>query len=252
MPREHSRTFRDGKTLEGELVAALARVGSLGVTCPAGYCDTLIAKYQKTGVAYPHILTILGIPRIKTHFFYDEAIRRTGPFLDYGCGTGDNIRQMLRDGFPRDRITGFDLSWESLDLGFDLYRDREELRDLFVVNGTFPFCAETFDTVYSGSVIHVIADDDELAEYLHNAWNALRPGGIFFGSTLGCEDGDTRETDDTGPVRVMEKHAIARSIMSAGFASPRLAKKLHEAHHPGDKKCVFEFCVKKPKTGAGN
>ncbi|MFA5332138.1 MAG: hypothetical protein WC342_07140 [Methanoregula sp.] len=126
MAAGHSRTFRNGKTLEGELAATMGRVRTLGTRFPDAYCDTLIAKYTKTGVAYPHILTILGTPRIKTHFFYKEALGRTGPFLDYSCGTGDNVRQMLRDGFPRDRITGFDLSWESLDLGFDLYRDKNK------------------------------------------------------------------------------------------------------------------------------
>ena len=87
---------------------------------------------------------------------------RTGPFLDYGCGTGGDIRQLLRDGFPRAQITGFDLTWESINLGFDLYLDEEAIRDLFVVNDTFPFGKESFDTIYSGSVIHVIADEDEL------------------------------------------------------------------------------------------
>ena len=165
MPAPHIRTFRDGKTLEGELAAAMHRVGALGVTYPEHYYETLVAKYKKDSVPYPHILTILGEPRIKGHFFYSEVLRRTGPFLDYGCGTGDNIRQLLRDGFSRAEITGFDLSWESIDLGFDLYRDRDALADLFVVNDTFPFGAEQFDMCYSGSVIHIIADDTELDEY---------------------------------------------------------------------------------------
>lgn len=95
----------------------------------------------------------------------------------------------------------------------------------------------------------MIADDDELAEYLGNAGKTLRPGGIFFGSTLGREDGDAREPEDIGAIRVMEKSAIVRSIVAVGFAGPKLVKKPHEAHHPDDK-CVFEFCTKKPgKTG---
>jgi SAM-dependent methyltransferase len=241
----HSRRFRDGKTLAGELSAAMHRIGALGVPYPDGYCNELIAKYEKDGVPYPHILTILGEPRIRGHFFYARMLRRTGPFLDYGCGTGDNIRQLLRDGFPRTQITGFDLSWESINLGFDLYRDEEAIRALFVVNGTFPFGKETFDTIYSGSVIHVIADDDELCGYLHNAWTALRPGGILFGSTLGIEDGDACGPDEHGPPRVSPRSALIRHITAAGFAEPVIVMRPHEAHHPGDKKCVFEFCTKK-------
>ena len=138
----HSRRFRDGKTLAGELSAAMHRIGALGVQYPDGYCDELIAKYEKDGVPYPHILSILGEPRIRGHFFYARMPGRTGPFLDYGCGTGDNIRQLLRDGFPRAQITGFDLTRESINLGFDLYRDEDRIRDLFVVNDTFPFGEE--------------------------------------------------------------------------------------------------------------
>src|SRR5208283_4249311 len=245
MPAAHSRTFRDGKTLEGELAAAMHRVGALGVAYTDHYYESLVAKYKKDSVPYPHILTILGEPRIRGHFFYAEALIRTGPFLDYGCGTGDNIRQLLRDGSPQDRITGFDLSRESIDLGFDLYRDRDTLLDLFVVQDTFPFGAEQFDTCYSGSVIHVIADDAELDEYLANAWRALRPGGILFGSTLGIEDGDACGPDEHGPPRVTPRSDLIRHITAAGFAAPVIVVRPHESHHPGDKKCVFEFCTKK-------
>jgi len=247
MPAPHSRTFRDGKTLEGELAAAMHRAGALGVTYPGHYYETLVAKYKKGSVPYPHILTILGEPRIRSHFFYRRALQRTGLFLDYGCGTGDNIRQLLRDGFPRAKITAFDLSWESIDLGFDLYLDRDKLRDLFVVADTFPFGANQFDTIYSGSVIHVIADDAELDEYLANAWRALRPRGVLFGSTLGIEDDDACGPDEHGPPRVSPRSGIVRHIMAAGFSEPVIAATPHEAHHPGDKKCVFEFCTQKPK-----
>jgi len=245
MPAPHSRTFRDGKTLEGELAAAMHRVAALGIVYPPRYYETLVARYEKDGVPYPHILTILGEPRIRGHFYYGKALKRTGPFLDYGCGTGDNIRQLLRDGFPRAQITGFDLTWESIDLGFDLYRDRDELKDLFVVQDTFPFRAEQFDTIYSGSVVHVIADDAELAEYLANAWRVVRPGGILFGSTLGIEDCDACDPDEHGPPRVASRSSLVRFLTAAGFAEPVIAVKPHEAHHPGDKKCVFEFCTQK-------
>ena len=224
MPAAHSRTFRDGKTLAGELLAAMHRAGMLGVTYPDNYHEELIAKYGKGGVPYPHILSILGEPRIRGHFFYTRMLRRTGPFLDYGCGTGDNIRQLLRDGFPRELITGFDLTGESISLGFDLYRDEDAIRDLFVVDKQFPFGEETFDTIYSGSVIHVISDTDELGNYLKNAEKALRPGGVFFGSTLGIEDGGSCEPDERGPPRVMPRAELVRHLVAARVCTPGYGK----------------------------
>ena len=114
-----------------------------------------------------------------------------------------------------------------------------------MVNDTFPFGAEQFDMCYSGSVIHIIADDTELDEYLANAWMVLRPGGILFGSTLGIKDGDACGPDEHGPPRVAPRSDLIRHITAAGFAAPVIVVQPHESHHPGDKKCVFEFCTKK-------
>ena len=185
MPAQKPLRFPPGKTLPEELSIAMKRIEAYGVVYPEGYYETLLEKYTREGVRYPHILMILGQPRINNHFFYSRAIKGTGRLLDYGCGTGDNVRQLLRDGFPRERITAFDINRASIDLGFDLYRDREDIGDLFTVSDTFPFGPAEFDMVYSASVFHVIADDREFGTYLANAWSVLRPGGIFFGSTLG-------------------------------------------------------------------
>ena len=94
MPAPHIRTFRDGKTLEGELAAAMHRVGALGVMYPEHYYETLVARYKKRQRALP---TYLNYPRRTADskaIFSTVRYPRTGPFLDYGCGTGDSIRQL--------------------------------------------------------------------------------------------------------------------------------------------------------------
>ena len=65
--------FFPGRTLDGELKAAMERVATCGITCPPGYYKFLLAKYREAGVRYPHLLMILGKPRINSHFFYREA-----------------------------------------------------------------------------------------------------------------------------------------------------------------------------------
>lgn len=249
MPAPGSRWFPPGKTLGGELGLAMKRVAAFGVVYPAGYEQALVEKYSREGVLYPHILIILGQPRINHHFFYPRALGRTGRLLDYGCGTGDNIRQLIRDGFPRERITAFDINRASIDLGFDLYRDREEMQDLFSISGMFPFGPAEFDMVYSASVVHVIADEGEFRTYLSNAWSALRPGGILFGSTLGLVEGAVRSPDERGPPRIMPREQLAGALAGAGFRHPEIVQRYHVPHDvPGDKDnmCVFEFCTKKP------
>jgi hypothetical protein len=47
---------------------------------------------------------IIGNPRINHPFFYPHVLNRTGRLFDYGCGTGDNVRQLMRDGFSRPEI----------------------------------------------------------------------------------------------------------------------------------------------------
>jgi len=239
--------FFPGKTLAGEISAAMERVRARGVTYPAGYHRMLVEKYSEEGVRYPHILMIIGEPRINHHFFYPRTLTRAGRLLDYGCGTADNVRQLIRDGFPRGRITAFDVNRASIDLGFDLYRDREEMQDLFVVSGTFPFGPEEFDCIYSASVIHVIADEKEFLDYLTNAYSALRPGGILFGSTLGLAEGAVRPPDTRGPPRIMTKEQLAGSLTGTGFISLDIVRR---DGVPGyvprsESLCVFEFCTKK-------
>jgi SAM-dependent methyltransferase len=239
--------FFFGKSLPDEIEDAMKRVGAYGITYPEGYDSVLKEKYSRQGVSYPHILMILGKPRINHHFFYSRACRRAGRLLDYGCGTGDNVRQLIRDGFPQEQITAFDINGESIGLGFDLYRDRENIQDLFVVSKKFPFGQEEFDTVYSASVIHVIADEKEFLDYLSNAYFALSPDGVLFGSTLGLREGAVRSPGTRGPPRIMTKKELAGFLTGTGFDCPEIVQ---WDGVPGyipesENLCFFEFYTKK-------
>ena len=77
----------------------MKRLAAYGVTYHEGYDRTLWEKYAKEGVRYPHILMITGRPRITSHFFYLRAKKRTVRLIDNVCGTGDNIRQLIRGRF---------------------------------------------------------------------------------------------------------------------------------------------------------
>jgi len=189
----NERYIPHGRTLPEELASAMQRVGELGICYPEGYYNSLVEKYTHETLPYPYIVKHIGEARIRRHFLYRELFENTGDLLDYGCGTGDAIRQLIRDGYPADRIIGFDVNDASIRLGYDLYFDRNDMENRILVAASFPDISERFDIVYSGSVIHVIHDEREFLTYLANAYKALKSGGIFFGSTLGLDDTTARQ-----------------------------------------------------------
>ena len=246
MTMESTGVSMYGRSLGGELRAAMGRAGAYGTMYPPDYHAQLLRKYTEKGVRYPHILMVLGKPRINHHFFYPALQKRAGKLLDYGCGTGDNVRQLIRDGYRKERITAFDIEPDSIGLGFDLYLDRGALEDLFVVSEKFPFEKRKFDTVYSASVLHVIADENEFTKYLSNACSALGPGGVFFGSTLGLKEGiPAGSAGLRGPPRIMAPEELAGHLTAAGFIRPRIIRRHGvPAYVPGSEElCSLEFCT---------
>jgi hypothetical protein len=110
---------------------------------------------------------------------------------------------------------------------------------------------EAFDLVGFASVLPVISDDRELTEYLENAYAELRPGGIFFGFTVGMF---SREPDRSSrvrvPPRVMLREHLAGYCEGAGCTGCEIGSKPHphmRTHDRASKNaCIFEFVCEKP------
>lgn len=166
----------------------LKRLKSQGIVYPENYLDHLIEKYTKIQIKYPRIVQRIGQPNIQFHFAYADILNREGTLLDYGCGTGDDIRTLIKEGFPKMNITGYDVDWGNINIGFDFYLDKEEIKDIFVVSEEFPFEESAFDMVYSGSILHVLLNIEKVKAYLNQAFIVLKNNGILFGSTLGKID----------------------------------------------------------------
>ena len=224
MDTTHPFKFPKKKTLETELSLAMRRIKNSGIIYPEGYYDRLVEKYSREKILYPFTLILAGNYRIHHHFFYPRLLKRTGRFLDYGCGTGDGVRRLIRDGFPQEKVSAFDVNWSGISLGFDLYLDREEMSEVFCVSESFPFGESEFDTVYSNFVIHCIGDDEDLRSYLGNAYRALRPGGVFFGSTIGMAESGGFIPSDTAIQRLSTRQQLTDALTGAGFAPPAIVQ----------------------------
>jgi len=112
--------------------------------------------------------------------------RKPARILDFGAGIGNSLEPMQR-AFPDARISGIDVSAESLEVCRKVARESTDLR---CYDGrTIPFETGTFDLVFTACVFHHIPAEEHVALlreirrvltpegrfvlYEHNPWNPL-------------------------------------------------------------------------------
>ncbi|KAI1739178.1 hypothetical protein F4680DRAFT_150065 [Xylaria scruposa] len=89
--------------------------------------------------------------------------------LDVGCCLGHVVRQLIADGVPSERLYGTDLQDSFLDLGYDLFRDRDRNRATFVVGDMLqeeePRLEELtgkIDIIYASAFFHLFQREDQI------------------------------------------------------------------------------------------
>lgn len=162
----------------------------------------------------------IGQPNVQSHFAYSDILKHEGTLLDYGCGTGDDIRTLIKDGFPQKNITGYDIDWGNIKIGYDFYLDEEKIKDIFVVSKEFPFEDSSFDIVYSGSILHVLLNIENVKGYIKNAFAVLKNNGILFGSTLGTVDESIRKRRPR--VFFMKESDLANVLRETHFSKVKI------------------------------
>ena len=111
---------------------------------------------------------------------------------------------MVYDGAPSDRLYGCDLEYGFIDLGYELFADRDTLRTHFFTanileeNGSLNNKEGKFDFIYIGSFLHLFSREDQTAACKRIA-KLLKPhsSSKVFGRQLGnvkarevCWDGE--------------------------------------------------------------
>lgn len=132
-----------------------------------------------------------AIPIVDKHPRYREIMEKSDKrtrFLDLGCGHGVDIRKVIYDGLKKENVKGIDINSTLIERGFELYDDKETMKDCFDVGDALSTKYEdnSFNIIFSGSVIHVLKKKIEAIKYFKEAYRLLsKPTGILFGRTLG-------------------------------------------------------------------
>ncbi|KAL9061131.1 MAG: hypothetical protein Q9162_000276 [Coniocarpon cinnabarinum] len=90
-------------------------------------------------------------------------------FLDVGCGIGQELRYLAKEGVPLAQLHAFDLEKDLIDLGFELFRDGERMgsrivqADMLASLATQPHLrawAGSMDLIQASQMLHVFDYDD--------------------------------------------------------------------------------------------
>ncbi|KUI67393.1 hypothetical protein VM1G_03343 [Cytospora mali] len=134
-----------------------------------------------------------------------SRVRAGETFLDLGCCFGQDIRKLVYDGAPSDNIVGVDVEPRFIDLGYELFRDRETLKARFLSGDIF---AEDFledlrgkvDIIFVGSFLHLFSFEQQevivaqLVKLLRK-----RKGSLVFGRHMAtAESGGITTTNALG------------------------------------------------------
>lgn len=114
-------------------------------------------------------------------------------FLDLGCALAQDIRQLIYDGVPADNLYGVDLEQGFIDVGYDLFLDKQSLISKFIAGDIFDTSSEvsqldgTVDILYAAQFFHLFGWD-EAVKVGERTVKLLKPqkGVLIIGHVLGC------------------------------------------------------------------
>ena len=150
------------------------------------------------------------------------GLREHISLLDFGTGIGSSI-PFFRKYFPQARITGLDVSRESLELAGEEYG--EYVRFQHFDGQTIPFADDSFDLAFAACVFHHIPEDQHVP-LLREIQRVMKPGGLLMLFEHNPWNPLTVRAVNTCPLdenaRLITGPAMRQRIRKAGFSSPSL------------------------------
>jgi len=126
-------------------------------------------------------------------------------FLDIGCCLGHDIRKLIFDGVPAAQLKGVELQQGFIDLGFELFRDKDRLPpdtflqgDILEDGAPWTELAGTgtggFDVVQLANLLHLLAYEEQITAF-KRAIQCLKPGlgTTIFGIAAGTVGGTVED-----------------------------------------------------------
>lgn len=112
--------------------------------------------------------------------------------LDLGTCFAQDIRKLIHDGAPDPNLYACDLKPEFLDLGYDLFRDRETCKahffaaDIFAPNDALRALEDKVNIIHAASFLHIFGWDEQL-QICQQIVRLLRPqkGSLVIGRQVG-------------------------------------------------------------------
>ncbi|GKZ25563.1 hypothetical protein AbraIFM66951_001335 [Aspergillus brasiliensis] len=141
---------------------------------------------------------------------YDEIISRlkntSDIYLDLGCAMGQDIRHLVHQGAPQSQIYGSDLHPDFIELGYDLFADRDTLACEFITGDIFDDRSELLqrlsgkvDMINAASFFHLF-DWDTQVKLAKRVITLLKPkpGSIVVGRHVGDYNPGELEASELG------------------------------------------------------
>ncbi|KAJ6442548.1 S-adenosyl-L-methionine-dependent methyltransferase [Purpureocillium lavendulum] len=102
---------------------------------------------------------------------YGEVLQRLKggeKLLDFGCCFGHDLRALVADGVPAENLCGAELNATFLDLGYQLFRDKDRIKTPFYTANVFDEDdalrkerRDEFDIIHLGSFLHLFDYDGQ-------------------------------------------------------------------------------------------
>ena len=127
-------------------------------------------------------------------------------YLDLGCAFAQDIRRLVADGVDSSKCYGSDLRLDFIELGYELFRDRDTLQskflpaDIFDASGPLDDIMGTVNIIGASSFFHLFNWDNQKKVALRVA-SLMKPekGSLLVGKQVGHDEpGESPRKDGGG------------------------------------------------------